>query len=130
MLNMCTLLFWMLLHQTVAAQNLSGPVIKFETEELDYGNIMFGSDGTKMLKFKNIGSEPLIISECLTTCGCTIPTCPTKAILPGQTDSIKVVYDTEILGAFLKSITVNSNDSIGSSYIMVKGKVIDPNQKN
>lgn len=110
---------------SVNAQKPNGPVIKFETEELNYGDIIYGSDGTKMLKFTNVGTEPLIITECLTTCGCTMPVCPQKPIMPGGSDSIKVIYDTQRLGAFNKSITINSNDPAGSSYIQVKGNVID-----
>lgn len=86
-----------------------GPQITFETETLDYGTIVKGADGNREFVFTNTGNEPLIISSCKGSCGCTVPKCPTEPILPGETAKIKVKYDTNRLGKVTKTVTVTSN---------------------
>ena len=86
-----------------------GPQISFETETLDYGTIAQGADGNREFIFTNTGNEPLIISSCKGSCGCTVPKCPTEPILPGETSKIKVKYDTTRLGKVTKTVTVTSN---------------------
>ena len=36
--------------------------IKFETNSIDYGQIDYDSDGTRVFKFKNVGDAPLVLS--------------------------------------------------------------------
>lgn len=87
----------------------NGPQITFAQEEIDYGMIKEGSDGRRTFIFKNTGNEPLMISSCRGSCGCTVPICPTDVILPGKTSKVDVMFDTKRLGQFQKTITVVSN---------------------
>lgn len=93
------------------AQNAggNGPRITFAQLELDYGPIKEGSDGRRVFVFKNTGNEPLLISSCRGSCGCTVPTCPIDAIPPGKTAKVEVQYDTKRTGPFNKTVTVVSN---------------------
>ena len=88
---------------------VGGAQITFVTETLDYGTIVQGADGNREFVFTNTGNEPLIISSCKGSCGCTVPKCPTEPILPGETSKIKVKYDTNRIGKVTKTITVTSN---------------------
>lgn len=83
--------------------------IEFESETIDYGTIKMGSNGERIFKFKNTGDKPLVLSDVYASCGCTVPTWSTNPILPKKWGKIKVVYDTERIGPFKKSITVLSN---------------------
>ena len=75
-------------------------------------------------KFKNTGKEPLIISKCKGSCGCTVPECPKEPILPGESSIIKVNYDEKRIGSFNKSITITSNAKTTTKILKVKGKII------
>ncbi|MBS1634646.1 MAG: DUF1573 domain-containing protein [Bacteroidetes bacterium] len=97
--------------------------IKFDKMVHDYGTIKQGDNGECVFKFKNTGKEPLIISMCQGSCGCTVPQCPKEPILPGKTGEIKVKYDTQRVGPISKSVTVQSNAKSGVQTIQIKGNI-------
>ncbi len=110
---------------TVAEQQeVNGPVMKFETETIDYGNVPHGSDGTREFVFTNTGTEPLIISAARGSCGCTVPTFPKEPIMPGETAKIKVKYDTMREGGFTKYVTITSNEGEQEKKLTIKGNVL------
>jgi len=92
----------------------------------DYGTIYQNSDGKCEFKFTNTGKEPLVLSKVRSSCGCTVPSWPRKPILPGQSESIKVKYDTKRLGTIHKSISIYSNASNSPQIARIAGKVIVP----
>ncbi len=91
---------------------VEGPKIEFEKMVHDYGQIVQGANGDCEFKFKNIGNEPLVLTNVQSSCGCTTPSWPREPILPGKEASIKVHYDTNRVGHIGKSVTVFSN-SVG-----------------
>lgn len=118
--------------QTTNADNTvdidaQGPSIKFEVKEHDFGTIEKGGDGTFEFIFKNEGSEPLVLNNVRSSCGCTVPQWPREPILGGKEAGIKVKYDTRRLGPFNKSITVYSNAGTTPVLLRIKGNVINPN---
>jgi hypothetical protein len=111
------------------SQQSKGPTIKFESQVYDYGTIYQGADGNCNFTFKNEGDEPLVLSNVRSSCGCTVPKWPKDPILPGQTSSIQVTYDTKRLGTISKQITVTSNASEATLMLNIKGNVIQkPNE--
>lgn len=90
-------------------QTLDGPKITFTEQEHNYGTLQKGGDGNCEFVFTNEGNEPLILSNVKASCGCTVPTWTKEPIMPGQTGTIKVRYNTNNIGAFTKTITVTSN---------------------
>jgi hypothetical protein len=97
--------------------------IKFDKMVHDYGDIKQGDNGECVFKFKNTGKEPLIITMCQGSCGCTVPQCPKDPILPGKTGEIKVKYDTNRIGPISKSVSVTSNAKSGNQTLQIKGNV-------
>lgn len=103
----------------------NGPQITFKTTLHEYGDIYVDGDGTYLFEFTNTGNEPLILSKPVSSCGCTVPSWPKEPILPGESNSIKVTYNTHKIGAFNKTVTVNSNAKKESSVMLrIKGAVI------
>lgn len=94
---------------TAQADSTNKAKIVFENLVHDYGSITVSSEGTCVFKFKNEGKQPLVLSSVNASCGCTSPSWTREPIKPGETGEIKVKYDTNRIGAFSKSITVNSN---------------------
>ena len=96
----------------------------FETDSHDFGTIDYAGNGTYEFKFKNTGKEPLIISDAKGSCGCTVPTYPKNIpIKPGESQVIKVTYDTKRPGNFTKTVTIHSNAKTGEKVITIKGHV-------
>jgi hypothetical protein len=108
--------------------NPNAPEISFESDVVDYGTIEHNADGNREFKFKNTGKEPLIITNAVGSCGCTVPTWPKEPIKPGATAVLKVKYATDRVGQFEKTITVTSNAKTASKVLKIKGTVKpDPN---
>lgn len=98
--------------------------ITFEKDVHDFGTIEYEGNGTYEFKFTNTGKEPLIISDAKGSCGCTVPTYPKNVpIKPGDSQVIKVTYDTKRPGAFTKTVTINSNAQTPQKVITIKGTV-------
>ncbi len=112
--------------QTTTAPDPNAPIITFETNVLDYGTIKQNSEPFRTIKFTNTGKSPLIITNCAGSCGCTVPTCPVEPIMPGEKGEIQVRYATDRMGAFNKTVTINSNAGNGTVIITIKGTV-EPN---
>mgnify|MGYP001307308058 FL=1 len=103
--------------------------IEFETNSIDYGQIDFESDGTRVFKFKNIGDVPLVFTRISSSCGCTIPKKPEKPIEPGAEGQIEVNYDTKRVGIFRKAVTVNSNAKTPTVILRIMGEVLEEEEE-
>jgi hypothetical protein len=124
-----TVLSLLLSASLFAQDNNKAAIIKFENTVHDYGSIFQGADGNCEFKFTNMGDEPLVLSSVRSSCGCTVPSYPKDPILPGQSNVIKVTYDTKRLGAISKQITVISNATEGTVQLSIKGNVLQkPNE--
>lgn len=106
------------------ASGVDGPAMQFESLEVDYGVIENGADGLRKFVFTNVGTEPLVIKNARGSCGCTVPTWPKEPIMPGETSAIEVKYDTKRTGKINKSITLTTNESIGTRMLTIKGEVL------
>ncbi len=87
----------------------AAPAIEFESKLFDFGTHEYDTECVCEFKFKNTGNAPLILSNVTASCGCTSPEWTKVPVAPGETGIIKVKYDSRRMGAFTKSITVNSN---------------------
>ena len=107
----------------------TGAAIMVDKEVHDYGDIPFAGDGTCEFKVTNTGTDPLILSKCKGSCGCTVPKCDPNPILPGESSVITVKYDTKRPGPINKSVTINSNAvNEPVKVVRIKGNVEpDPN---
>ena len=103
-----------------------GALISFETDTIDYGEILKGSNGVRTFTFQNIGDVPIEIQGVKSSCGCTVPKKPNAPIPPGGKGEIQVKYDTNRIGVFRKTITVNTNArSSPIIALKIKGNVLD-----
>ena len=99
------------------------PEITFETLVHDYGQIYQNDNGECEFQFKNTGKADLILTNCRSSCGCTVPEWPREPIAPGKKAVIKVKYNTGRLGIINKSITVESNATNNRVVLNIKGNV-------
>lgn len=106
----------------IQAQN--NAEFKFETESHDFGKIPQGKPVTYEFSFKNVGSEPLIISNVESTCGCTVPDYTKTPIKPGESGSVKVTFNAAQATPFSKMVTVRSNAKTPVKALYIKGTVV------
>jgi hypothetical protein len=79
------ILFILLIFAPLAlSAQASGPMISFDMETIDYGDITKGSNGVRTFTFENTGDAPLDIQGVRSSCGCTIPKKPEAPIEPGK----------------------------------------------
>lgn len=107
-----------------AAPSTAGPMMEFESTEVDYGTIEQGSEPLRVFKFTNTGNEPLVIKNAKGSCGCTVPNWPKEPIMPGESSAIEVRYDTNRVGPFTKRVTITTNENGENTRVLtIKGKV-------
>jgi hypothetical protein len=104
-------------------QKAFGPTIEFKDTEHDFGTIQQGAEGSYSFVFTNTGTDPLILSNVRSSCGCTIPEWPHEPINAGQSSTILVRYDTKRIGTFNKSISVFSNAGEAPIVLRIQGTV-------
>ena len=100
------------------------PVMKFEEETHDFGDLMQGGDASFVFKFTNEGTTDLVISNAKGSCGCTVPKWSSDPVAPGAEGEIKVVYDSNRIGGISKSVTINYNSTTEPvKTIFIKGNI-------
>lgn len=107
----------------------TGPttVVTFNEIEFDYGTIDQGEKVQHTYKFKNTGTEPLIISNAKGSCGCTVPSWPKEPIPVGGTGEIDVVFDSKgKKGKQSKRVTITANTDPVQTFLTIKGEVNAP----
>jgi hypothetical protein len=85
------------------------PEMTFEKTVHDYGQIYVSDNGDCVFNFKNTGKADLILTNCSSSCGCTVPEWPKEPIPPGGKAKITVHYNTGRVGAINKQVYVDSN---------------------
>lgn len=105
----------------------SSPIteITFEELEYDYGVIYSGEKVAHIYTFTNTGTEPLVLSNAKGSCGCTVPEWPKAPILPGETATIKVAFDSSNKsGKQIKTVTITANTNPAITILKIKGEVL------
>ncbi len=106
--------------------------IKFEKTVHDFGKFTeSNSIQTYSFSFTNTGKAPLIITQCVASCGCTIPMYSDKPIAPGKTGTIKVTYNGKgrLPGQFKKIITVMTNTPSKLTRLCIQGEMLKDEKK-
>jgi len=105
----------------------SNAIIKFETTEHDFGDIMEGEKVSYSFKFNNVGKNDLVITSVSTTCGCTVTDFPKDPLKPGESGTIEVTFNSSgRSGKQVKVITVATNANPSMSQLTIKANVRKP----
>jgi Protein of unknown function (DUF1573). len=110
----------------VHAQAPQVPTIEFKSIEHNFGKMEYKGNTTYSFEFKNTSKVPLILTSVSASCGCTTPEWPKDPILPGKTGTIKVTYNSQIIGVFTKLVYVYSNASTNMITLTIKGEILPP----
>lgn len=93
-LSLSVLVFFVGFLAQAQENTANDPVVTFEEDSKDFGDITQGDKVEHVFKFENTGKSPLVISNVAATCGCTVPSWPKEPIAPGKTGEIKVSFNS------------------------------------
>jgi hypothetical protein len=107
------------------ADRRKAPVIAFENRVFDFGRISQGESIEHHFNFTNQGQSELIIRAVRAGCGCTATEPQKLRLSPGETSSIKTVFNSAgFRGNQNRVITVISNDPATPSLVLrVTGEI-------
>ena len=109
---------------TAASALLAQPQLKLSAMRYDYGSIVWKQPAVATFQITNSGNSPLVIENVHPDCGCTLVEWTKGNIRPGGVGTIKVTYDAELLGHFVKQLSVMTNESSVPFYLTVSGDVV------
>ncbi|MFN8394510.1 MAG: DUF1573 domain-containing protein [Bacteroidia bacterium] len=105
------------------AQAPAKDLIEFTELTHEFGTVDQGAPTETVFQFKNISSEKIYLNSVKAGCGCTTPSWSKDTIGPGKTGEIRVSYNSQRVGAFHKSVTVNYNNRPSPITLYIKGDV-------
>ena len=114
--------------EQAATTSTKGPKMVFETNTVDFGEILKGSDRVRKAVFTNKGTEPLIVKTARGSCGCTVPTWPKEPIMPGEKGTIEINYDTQRVGP-IKTVRIQTNEGEEEITLYIKGNISDTKEE-
>ncbi len=100
-------------------------IFAWENTSHDFGQISQGNPVTAVFQFENTGDVPLVITEAIGSCGCTVPDYTRTPILPGESGEVRAVFNAAKLGVFNKTVTIKSNAS-DQAVLSIQGEVVAP----
>lgn len=100
------------------------PVKWLTTKTHDFGIVKANQGQIHLFKFQNPSTEPIIIDNIRTTCGCTVPVWEKTPILPDSTTEIKVHFDAKYIGKFKKRIKVFVSNQRKAEVLEISGEVV------
>jgi len=97
--------------------------ISFNQKSFDLGEIAYKDSAVATAGFKNRGIKPLFLTAVTTDCGCTVASYPKDIILPGDSSSISIEYDSRREGYFDRKVFVYSNAKESPVVLQITGRV-------
>ncbi|MDH5398670.1 MAG: DUF1573 domain-containing protein [Cyclobacteriaceae bacterium] len=111
--------------QEEATEEKPGPRITFEEEKFDFGDIHQGDKVEHTFAFENTGTEPLVLTNVQTTCGCTVPQWPRQPIPPGQKAEVKVAFNSAgKMGKVTKVVKIISNATTPITQVTIHTNIL------
>ena len=115
---------------TSAVDTKNMPDFKFEVEEYNFGTIKQGESVTYEYVFTNVGKEPLIITNAVGSCGCTVPVWPKEPLKKGEKGTIKVTFNSAGKSGMIdKTVSITSNAKTPNKVLHIKGNIDVPAPK-
>lgn len=109
----------------------SKPVMSFDEQSYDFGDIDQGDIVQHVFKFRNTGGSELVISNAVGSCGCTIPEFPRDPVAPGANAEIKVKFNsTGKSGHQTKTVTITTNTANVTEMLTIKAAITPNPTKN
>jgi Protein of unknown function (DUF1573) len=98
--------------------------ITMEETDFNFGSVNEGDVVKHTFKLKNVGNQPLLITDIRTTCGCTVPSWNKSPISANANDQVEVKFDTKgKANEQIKKITIIANTFPAETELILRGMV-------
>jgi hypothetical protein len=115
------------LYEKIITKNISNKslvtIVKVNQTEIELSNLLAGKTSEAIFVLENTGTNPLIIQQVNSSCGCTVPEWKKQPVATGDSIEIKVKITPEKSEYFSKTVTVYCNTEKGRISLIVKGTV-------
>ena len=104
----------------------TGPTtaMSFDDNVFNFGTVTEGEKVKHTYAFKNTGSEPLILSNAVGSCGCTVPEWPREPIAPGASGEVTVQFNSQGKpGERDQKVTITANTVPAQTFLSLQGTV-------
>lgn len=89
----------------------------------DFGKLKKGTSTEHSFVYSNTGNKPLVIESVARPCTCTKIKWNKRPLMPGEKDSITVIFNAKDLGVFFKDIVIKTNAEGKTATLTIKGRV-------
>jgi hypothetical protein len=124
------LLFVVLFALLLTACTQSGQPVMEVADLHDFGAIVKGEKVVVELPLRNTGNAPLLIESLVTTCGCTSAEIDSMTVLPGETATLRLSYDSAAheadMGPLERRIFIISNDEAAGDKMIRLLVLVEP----
>ena len=123
-----TILACLLFGAAYAERPAKGAHLKMDDPTHDFGDVpRKGGDVTHDFRFRNEGTEPLVVLRVITSCSCVKASFPKRPVAPGGEGVIRITYQPHKSepGTFHKVIRIQSNAEAGDDLLVVQGCAIE-----
>lgn len=101
--------------------------VEFDQHSYDFGTVDEGDRVAHTYTFTNTSDQPLVLSGAKGSCGCTVPQWPREAIMPGETASLTVEFNSKNKkGKRNQKVTITANTDPPQTFLYLTGEV-NPN---
>lgn len=95
--------------------------VEIVSMQVDFGSFDWEDVQTSTFSLQNIGNNPLIVQDIITSCGCTTVEYSKEPVPAGKSLDIKVIYKAERPEHFNKTITVYCNTIVSPLQLKIQG---------
>ncbi len=107
--------------------NEGKPVIKFNSDTHDFGDIAPGEKVSYTFTYTNEGDANLVILSATASCGCTVPKYNKDPLRPGKKGYVEVVFDsTGRSGKQIKNVAIRSNSEPPVKVLQIQANIVEP----
>lgn len=117
-------IFAALLLSLFSTHALHAQQVETITGNVDCGKVLYERPVTAEFELRNSGAHPLRILDVRTSCGCTDADYPKQDVAPGASFTVKLTFDSRMLGRFNKSALVFVNSIEKPFQLAMTGTVV------
>ena len=100
--------------------------VEWQESTYEFGSIKSGKKVEKTFMVKNTGKNPLFIYNVKPSCHCTAPEYTKEPIVPGESGSVKLIFDSKNKsGQTKKTAMVVMNVEEKMNVLALKGEIIE-----
>ena len=89
----------------------------------DFGKLVQGEPSSVTFTWTNNGTEPAVITNAKSSCGCTVAEYTKEPVKPGDSGIVKATYNAAKAGSFTKTVTVTFAGIDVGERLIIKGEV-------